>query len=250
MRRLLLAAIVAMALAIPSTASANWGPYANCNQGNHCYGLTERAAGNLSIIDDQNNLYTTVSDGGVYGGPFVTNEEWASEHLGPYAWVEVGQLMGWNDCCTAYPFYAIQDKSGWFFVELAPGPVASGAGQYNYSMIWDAYHNGCWYAYWSGATNTWNPFPVGMNCGKGVYITEQEDGMEASDNTEPSHRGRDGVMASEGRTSGNPPSEWFLWTGAQYNHDPGICVGPNPELGNPPPVGGNHEWVVNGHGCY
>jgi|ERR1700728_940045 len=57
------------------------------------------------------------------------------------------------NCCTAYPFVAEETQKNEYHQYVTPGPVASGADEYNYDMIYDPVENGAYHMYWSSATN-------------------------------------------------------------------------------------------------
>ncbi len=172
-------------------------------------------------------------------GGFVTNEQWVS-FTGLEGWIENGQIIGRdNDCCTAHPFYAEETTGHVFHIYITPGPVASGSGQYNYDMIYDAEHNGAYHLYWSSATNTANFFEVARyGGGWPAFITYQEAGMEAASESAPYHAGRQEVAAYNG-------GEWLPWTGAVKYHDPGVCIGNNRELS----AAGDIEWTPGHNEC-
>jgi hypothetical protein len=232
----------ALALLGAAPADARWGPYENCSKATHCYAQSERTTRVYDSIAAEDNETAIVYDWG--NGGFYTNEQWVSfENQGAqYAntWIENGQIIGaYNDCCTAFPFYAEETPAHQFHIYITPGPVASGSGQYNYDLIADPEHNGAYHLYWSSATNTAGWFEVARyGGGWPAWITEQTAGLEVSSDDNPYHAGRQYVAASDG-------GEWSPWSGANWYHDPGICIGHNRE--NPAP--GNIEWTPGHNEC-
>lgn len=154
-----------------------------------------------------------------------------------------GITEGWRettgDCCTAYPFYATMTQEGHYHQGFAPGPVASGSGEYNFTLIFDGELNGVYKVYWSSATNTANWFEVArFGGGRPVYLEYQEGGLEVASEDNPYHAGRDEVAASNGST-------WYPWTGAFWEHNPGVCIGHNRESS----AAGNIEWTPGHNEC-
>jgi hypothetical protein len=225
-------------------AQAKWGPKNNCGirstPNEHCYAVSKRPTGVYASIAAEDNENAHVYDWG--NGGFIDNEQWVSFYnQGVEGWIEDGITIGNDrDCCTAYPFIAEDTPKikGGYYEYIAPGPVASGSGEYNYDLIFDAEHNGVYRVYWSTATNTWNWTEVTRFSGWPVWISEEEGGMEAASEDAPLHAGRQEVAASNG-------GEWWPWGGATWYHSPGVCIGSNREL----PAAGNIEWTPGHNEC-
>jgi hypothetical protein len=230
------------ALLLPGAADAAWGPTLKCSMSKHCYGISGRPTNYVASIAAEDNEVANVGDW--YNNAFYDQEQWVSWPNATYpqnvGWVEAGISEGnRRDCCTAYPFYASENQKGEYHEFLAEGPVASGSGQYNYDLIYDAEKNGVYHVYWSAATNTANWFEVARyGGGRPILIGEQEGGLEVSSEVNPYHAGRQEVAASNG-------GEWFPWTGVGWLKDPGVCIGANRENG----AAGNIEWTPGHNEC-
>lgn len=227
-------------------AYAKWGPKANCgtkaSPNEHCYALAERSTNTLADIAADDNETAIVYDWAT--GGFYDQEQWVSW---PYAkspenvgWVEAGITEGnYIDCCTAYPFYATVTQTGAYHETVAPGPVESGSGKYNFTMIFDSESNGAYHVYWSGETGHADWFEVArFGGGRPVKIEYEEAGLEAATEINPYHAGRHEVAVSNGGT-------WYPWSGAGRYHSPGVCIGTNRENG----AEGNIEWTPGHNEC-
>lgn len=241
-------AVVAVIVAASTTpvAEAKWGPTNNCGIRDepleHCYALSMRNTGVLASIAAEDNENAVVYDW-EYGG-FYDQEQWVSWPKASYpqnvGWVEDGITEGeYMDCCTAHPFVATLTQKNLYHQIVAPGPVASGSGEYNFDMIFDAEKNGAYHMYWSTATNTANWIEAARyGGGRPVNIERQEGGLEVASEDNPLHAGRQMVAASNG-------GEWWPWTGATTFKDKGVCIGANRENG----AAGNIEWTPGHNEC-
>jgi hypothetical protein len=120
------------------------------------------------------------------------------------------------------------------------GPVASGADEYNYDMIFDADQNGVYHMYCSGATNSADWFEVAAyGGGRPVWIEEQQGGFEGDTEYAPYQLGRQEVAAADGWEG------WTPWEGDYWENNPGVCIGPNPESG----AAGNIDWNPGHNQC-
>jgi hypothetical protein len=137
------------------------GPQSNCGISEkplkHCYGIARHKAHWLGSIAAEDNEVAVVYNW-QYEDAFYDQEQWVSWPNASYpqniGWVEAGITEGnFLDCCTAYPFAATLTQKSEYHELLGQGPVASGSGQYNYDMIYDAEANGLYRVYWSAATN-------------------------------------------------------------------------------------------------
>jgi hypothetical protein len=231
--------VVVLALALVSSAQANWGPKNNCGYktskttNEHCYALAER--GGVSKLASIAFEDTTSSEVPHWenGEIFTSNEEWISFEGHPgwieEGWIEDGQLAGAAlGCCEMHPFYA-EEYKGTLKLELSPGTMP--LNRYNHYVIFDSEVNGRWHLYWeSGEAGYYGG-------GWPTYYNAQEAGIEASDNVKPYEWGRDEVAASNG-------GEWSAWTGATKWKSPGICQEANIESG----AAGNTMWGTEAAG--
>jgi hypothetical protein len=171
-------------------------------------------------------------------------EQWVSwpsaEGNEKNGWVEAGITEGNHiNCCTAYPFVATETQTGLYHERIAEGPVESGSGYYNYTLIQDTEKNGVYHVYWSAATNTAQWFEVAQyGGGRPVYIQEDEAGLEAATEINPYHAGRDYVWTTQG-------GAWSLWSEAEWYASPGICMNNNRENRST----GNIEWDPGHNEC-
>ncbi len=161
-RRLVIAVAVAACFVgvAAGPAYAKWGPTKNCGiksgpKNEHCYAIAYRSTKTLADIAADDNETAIVYDWENWA--FYDQEQWVSwpnakspENVG---WVEAGITEGNHiDCCTAYPFYATVTQTGAYHETVAPGPVESGSGKYNYTLIYDSESNGAYHVYWSSET--------------------------------------------------------------------------------------------------
>jgi hypothetical protein len=235
-------AVLFVALSSASGAQARWGPAENCSLATHCYAFSYRSGGYYDSIAAEDNEVAVDADW--ESGSFYDQEEWVSWPSAPspqnHGWVEAGISEGnGRDCCTAFPFYATLTQKYEYHEVLAPGPVTSGSGQYNYVEIFDTEHNGVYHVFWSGATNTTNWFEVArFGGGRPTLIGEVQGGLEVASNVNPYHAGRQEVALTNG-------GEWVPWSGAAWYKDRGVCIGSNRELG----AAGDIEWTPGHNEC-
>jgi hypothetical protein len=247
LRSLVFAATLLVSLTCSAAAQAKWGPSNNCGiksapVNEHCYALAYRGTKTLASIAADDNEVAIVYDWA--SGGFYDQEQWASWPGAPgnekNGWVESGITEGnYINCCTAYPFYASETQTGSYHEVIATGPVASGSGEYNYTLIFDPEYNGVYHVYWSAATNTAQWFEVAQfGGGRPVDIEENEGGLEAATEDNPYHAGRQEVAVSNG-------GAWYPWSGASWYKSPGTCIGHNREQ----TAEGNIEWDPGHNEC-
>lgn len=223
-----------LALTFPGIAYGSWGPE-GCSRSRHCYALAIRSTHTLASIAEDDNETADVYDW--EEGGFLDQEQWVSWPGAKYpedvGWVESGITEGgYVNCCIAYPFAATMTQNEVYHELEASGPVESGSGKYNYTMIYDSEVNGVYHVYWSGETNTPKWFEVARyGGGRPAYIEHEEAGLEAATNVNPYHAGRHQVAVSNG-------GEWYPWSGAYWEWESAICVAANRES----KAEGNIEW--------
>lgn len=239
--------LVTSALAGTPTADAKWGPTNSCGiksspVNEHCYALATRSTHTLADIAADDNENAVVYDW--ENGGFYDQEQWVSWPGAKYpedvGWVETGITEGdYVNCCVAYPFYATVTQKGVYHEYETPGPVASGSGEYNYTMIYDSERNGAYHVYWSAATNTANFYEVARyGGGRPENIEYEEAGLEVATEINPLHAGRHEVAVSNG-------GAWYPWSGAKWFHNRGVCIGHNREN----TAEGNIEWDPGHNEC-
>jgi hypothetical protein len=223
---LLLPIIVAMVL--PSSASASWGPVSpRCSVGenHHCYALSERNikqfGGVLSSIDFVDTTNADSFD------EFSNEEEWISWPGVESGWLETGQAAGSPySCCEMHSFFAEMTGTGTYSEYVASSTVPLNT--YNHYVLYDGEANGTYGVYW-GCCEVYKFFK------RPAYIYEQEAGIEVATEARPRQWGRDEVAASDG-------GEWTAWNGAKTFRSHGICMEPNKES----PAEGNEMWGTLG----
>jgi hypothetical protein len=239
--------VLVASLTLATTAEAKWGTYSECGikskpVNEHCYSLAVTLTHKLGSIAADDNEVANVADW--QNGAFYDQEQWVSwpnaggnEKTG---WVEAGITEGeGRTCCVAYPFVATETQTGAYHEREAEGPVESGSGAYNYTLIQDTEQNGVYHVYWSAATNTANWFEVAQyGGGRPVYIEKVEGGLEVASEDNPYHAGRDEVALTNG-------GSWSAWPEAQWFANAGICMNNNRENSST----GNIEWDPGHNEC-
>lgn len=235
------------ALSRPSLSAAaqgRWGTNSECSikEKEHCYSLAITSTERLGAVAADDNEVADVYDWA--NGARYNQEQWVSW---PHAsgdekngWVESGITEG-NDrnCCIAYPFAATETQTKLYHERLAEGPVESGSGYYNYTLIQDTEQNGVYEVYWSAATNKaeWDQVAE-YGGGRPLYIQEIEAGLEIASEDNPYHSGRDEVAV----TNAGP---WYEWPEAKWFANAGICMNNNREDRNT----GDIEWDAGHDEC-
>ena len=201
-----------------SEAQATWGPNGECGVGetHHCYALAEHrvSGGALASIVFVYSMAMNIPKSET-SAAFSSHEQWISFDSEPSGWIETGQAGGYPyGCCSLHPFYAEKLK-GVYKETLSSGTVEGYT--YNHYVLYDSERNGRWHIYWGC-------------CEVGYYgggwpekFNEQEAGVEAADEEEPSSWMRDEVAWSQG-------GEWFPWAGAKnFTKGLNMCLHANPE---------------------
>ncbi len=226
--------IFMLAMLLPVTAQASWGrnPNRHCSMGenHHCYAFGEAQINTYATIALENTHFSTVYD---CSEGFVTNEMWITpesvSHDG--AWIEAGQIIGRGYCDQRpHVFFAELSPSNpnVFHIEVSTLPTWSN--QYNLYAISDLPEkNGNWHTYYRipNESGVWSPGPT-YGGGWSKTMLEQESGMEAATEIEPSYEGSEETAYTN--TSIIPYEGWYNWTGAKYFAEEGnTCIQP---LGN------------------
>ncbi len=223
-------------LAITTPAQARWGNGNECSlDGEHCYSLTRAHDSAYAAIGYQYTVFATVYC--TSEEAFVDQEMWVfPEAVDKHRdWIEDGQTVGDPPDCNQRPYI--------FFAEVSPdtntyhevlSTLPTWSGQYNLFAISDLPEkNGNWHTYYRipNESSVWSEGPT-WGGGWSAKIHEEEAGMEAAAEYEPSYEGKSETAYTN--TAISPLYDnWYNWTGAVNEAEYGsTCVASQGTVGD------------------
>jgi hypothetical protein len=228
--------------ALPTVAQASWGNGSHrCSKGSghHCYAFSEGGypVNTYAVRGFQDTHYSTVYDcaneeGQPGTGGFVDDEMWVTpKSKDGLGYLEVGQLVG-RGYCDQRPHVFLNEISPSNpeveHMEVSSLPTVSN--QYNMYAISDIpYKDGEWFIYYRipSESSVWTEARA-FGGGWGDVALEEESGMEAATNIQPSFEGS--TNTANTNVSITPFEGWTNWTGVHYFAEAGnTCINP---LGN------------------